>query len=202
MWEFVSRVLKDPGRILVGMDALIDRKRAELRGNPEREAKAWLERLAEVDRERRGYLKLAATGRMSEEELDEALAELQETRRTAILSTIDPGPPGRVLSSLYPVVTIGLARVYLHERIERLQQIGIAICLSSVVAISGVAGGGFAEINRHEAEQQQVGAEERAQAVASISTSRHLSSEAVVSDGGEDQNAKSAASGQEMEDHR
>jgi hypothetical protein len=202
MWEFVSRVLKDPGRILVGMDALIDRKRAELRGNPEREAKAWLERLAEVDRERRGYLKLAATGRMSEEELDEALAELQETRRTAILSTIDPGPPGRVLSSLYPVVTIGLARVYLHERIERLQQIGIAICLSSVVAISGVAGGGFAEINRHEAEQQQVGAEERAQAVASISTSRHLSSEAVVSEGGEDQNAKSAASGQEMEDHR
>ena len=83
MWGFVSRVMKDPGRILVGMDALIERKRSELRGDPEREAKAWLERLVEVDTERRGYLKLAATGRMSEEELDEALADLEETRRTA-----------------------------------------------------------------------------------------------------------------------
>jgi hypothetical protein len=83
MWDFVSTVLKDPGRILVGMDALIERKRAELRGDPEREARAWLERLAEMDQERRGYLKLAATGRMSEEELDEILADLEETRRTA-----------------------------------------------------------------------------------------------------------------------
>ena len=65
------------------MDTLIERKRAELRGDPNCEAKAWLERLAEVDNERRGYLKLAATGRMSEEELDEALADLAETRRTA-----------------------------------------------------------------------------------------------------------------------
>ena len=81
MWEFVSRVLKDPDRILAGMDVLIEQKRAELRGDPEREAKAWLERLAEVDQERRGYLKLAAKGHMSEEELDEALADLEETRR-------------------------------------------------------------------------------------------------------------------------
>lgn len=42
-----------------------------------------------------------------------------------------------VLSSLYPVVTIGLARVYLHERIGGLQQIGIATVLCGVVAISG-----------------------------------------------------------------
>jgi len=83
MWAFVSKILKDPGRILAGIDALIERKRAELRGDPKREAKAWLERIAEVDQERRGYLKLAATGRMSEEELDEALADLEVTRRTA-----------------------------------------------------------------------------------------------------------------------
>ena len=59
-----------------------------------------------------------------------------------------------VLSSLYPVVTIGLARVYLRERIERLRQVGIAMCLGGVVAISGASGGGFAEIGPHEAEQQ------------------------------------------------
>jgi site-specific DNA recombinase len=83
MWEFVSRAMKNPERILVGMDALIKQKRAELRGNPDREAKAWLDRLVEVDKERRGYLRLAAKGRMTERELDEVLADLEETRRMA-----------------------------------------------------------------------------------------------------------------------
>ena len=106
-----------------------------------------------------------------------------------------------VLSSLYPVVTIGLARVYLRERIERLRQIGIAMCLGGVVAISGASGGGFAEIDPHEVEQQKVSAAESVQTLAEIRTLGRLSSEAVISDGGVDQNVKSAASGQEMEDH-
>jgi uncharacterized membrane protein len=41
-----------------------------------------------------------------------------------------------VLSTLYPVVTIALARLYLKERIERIQQIGIAVVLCGVVAIA------------------------------------------------------------------
>lgn len=41
-----------------------------------------------------------------------------------------------VLSSLYPLVTIGLARCYLHERLEPLQQIGIAICSCGIVAVA------------------------------------------------------------------
>lgn len=41
-----------------------------------------------------------------------------------------------VLSSLYPVVTIALAYVYLHERIEPLQRIGIVVTLGGVVVIS------------------------------------------------------------------
>jgi multidrug resistance efflux pump len=65
------------------MDALIEQKRGEIRENPEQESKAWLERLAEVDQERRGYLRLAAKGHMSEDELDETLTELEETRRMA-----------------------------------------------------------------------------------------------------------------------
>ncbi len=39
--------------------------------------------LAESDQERRGYLRLAAQGRITDAELDTALAELQETRETA-----------------------------------------------------------------------------------------------------------------------
>jgi hypothetical protein len=36
---------------------------------------AWLEELAEVEQERRGYLRLAAKGRMTDAELDRALGE-------------------------------------------------------------------------------------------------------------------------------
>jgi drug/metabolite transporter (DMT)-like permease len=41
-----------------------------------------------------------------------------------------------VLSSLYPVVTIALARAYLHERIAQRQRYGIAAALAGVTAIS------------------------------------------------------------------
>jgi drug/metabolite transporter (DMT)-like permease len=41
-----------------------------------------------------------------------------------------------VLSSLYPVVTIVLARVYLHERLRPLQQLGVAVTLLGALAIS------------------------------------------------------------------
>jgi drug/metabolite transporter (DMT)-like permease len=40
------------------------------------------------------------------------------------------------LSTLYPIVTIALARVYLRERVEPRQRVGIALSLSGVVAIS------------------------------------------------------------------
>lgn len=41
-----------------------------------------------------------------------------------------------VLSTLYPVVTIALARFFLGERLDRLQQVGIAAVICGVVAIS------------------------------------------------------------------
>jgi drug/metabolite transporter (DMT)-like permease len=40
------------------------------------------------------------------------------------------------LSTLYPIVTIALARMYLSERVEPRQQLGIGLSLSGVVAIS------------------------------------------------------------------
>ena len=41
-----------------------------------------------------------------------------------------------VLSSLYPVVTIFLARTFLHERIARWQQVGVVATLAGVLLIS------------------------------------------------------------------
>ncbi len=62
---------------------MIELEREGTRGNPEREAKAWLEKLAEVDQERRGYLRLAAKGHITDADLDRELAELEETRKSA-----------------------------------------------------------------------------------------------------------------------
>ncbi len=83
VWDLISGLLKDPERLRAGLEAMIEAERAALRGDPAREIKAWSEKLAEIDQERRGYLRLAAKGHMSDEELDDALAELENTRKTA-----------------------------------------------------------------------------------------------------------------------
>jgi hypothetical protein len=83
VWELVSGLMTDPEQLRADLERMIELERDRLRGDPSRETKAWLEKLAEVDRERRGYQRLAATGHMAEKELDEALAELDETRKTA-----------------------------------------------------------------------------------------------------------------------
>ena len=46
-------------------------------------AKHWAEKLSGVDEERRGFLRLAARRRITDEELDAALATLEETRHAA-----------------------------------------------------------------------------------------------------------------------
>jgi hypothetical protein len=84
VWDFVSGLLKDPARLKVGLEKRVEEERLKgTRGDPDREAKAWLDKLTEAENERRGYLRLAAKGHMRDEELDNALAELEETRVVA-----------------------------------------------------------------------------------------------------------------------
>jgi hypothetical protein len=80
VWDFVSGLLKDPIRLEVGPEKRVEEERQKgTRGDPDREARAWLDKLTEAEHERRGYLRLAAKGRMRDEELDRALAGLEET---------------------------------------------------------------------------------------------------------------------------
>jgi site-specific DNA recombinase len=81
VWSFVSGLLKDPDRIRAGMERLIDEERANGYGDPERESRAWVEKLAECDRLRKAYQQQQAAGLMTLEELGTMLKELEETRR-------------------------------------------------------------------------------------------------------------------------
>ncbi|MDQ3304261.1 MAG: zinc ribbon domain-containing protein, partial [Actinomycetota bacterium] len=83
IWELVSDLMKNPEQLREDLERMIDLEREGTRGDPEREAKAWLEKLTEADQERRGYLRLAAKGRMTDDDLDRALVEIEETRETA-----------------------------------------------------------------------------------------------------------------------
>ncbi len=83
VWDLIAALLEEPERLRVGLEELIEQERACMRANPDREAAAWLERLSEVEHERRGYLRLAAKGHMGDEDLAEALGELEDARKTA-----------------------------------------------------------------------------------------------------------------------
>ncbi|MGI9122896.1 MAG: hypothetical protein ACR2FR_08465, partial [Rubrobacter sp.] len=83
VWEFVRGILLDPAELRSDLDLAIELEKEGRYGDPEAEAKHWLEKLSEIDEERRGFLRLAAKGRITDEELDEELAALDETRRTA-----------------------------------------------------------------------------------------------------------------------
>jgi len=83
IWEFVCSLLTHPVQLRADLDAMIEEERKAMRGDPGREANAWLDKLAEGEAERRGYWRLAAKGHMTDEELDEALSELDESRKTA-----------------------------------------------------------------------------------------------------------------------
>ena len=86
IWGLVSDLMQHPERLRKDLEGMIELEREGRRGDPERETKAWLEKIAEMDQERRGWLRLAAKGgptAPTDEELSEGLAELEETRRTA-----------------------------------------------------------------------------------------------------------------------
>jgi drug/metabolite transporter (DMT)-like permease len=63
------------------------------------------------------------------------LSALEASANVTMITAIRFGPlaVASVLGSLYPVVTILLARVVLHERVRALQRLGIGLALVAVV---------------------------------------------------------------------
>jgi len=83
IWGFVSGLIPEPGRLRRGLEAMIEEEERGSRGDPDREAKVWHEKLQEAERMRSGYQDLAARGLLTYEELGEKLAALEETRSLA-----------------------------------------------------------------------------------------------------------------------
>jgi len=83
VWHFVSELLKDPEKVRVGMNRLIERERIDRTNGPQREAKAWTEKIAECHRLRSAYQDQQATGHMTLDELGGKLKELDRTRELA-----------------------------------------------------------------------------------------------------------------------
>ena len=84
MWKLVTDTLKDPTQLRADLDTMVEQERSIRRGgNPEREAKAWLQKLAELDRKRSAYQDQQAEGLITLNELRAKLAVVEESRKTA-----------------------------------------------------------------------------------------------------------------------
>lgn len=83
VWEKVSGLLKDPERLRIGLQAMIERNRKQLKGNPTQEAAAWLKKQDAWTRKRAAYQDQQAAGLMTLDELATRLSELEEARQIA-----------------------------------------------------------------------------------------------------------------------
>lgn len=81
VWGKIYAHMMSPETLREDLERAIDLKRREMRGDPEREVKAWLDKLAEADKLRAGYQEQAARGLMTLDELATRLSELEETRQ-------------------------------------------------------------------------------------------------------------------------
>jgi hypothetical protein len=79
--QYHRNLLSDPQAIVEGLDKRIEQERLRLRTDPAREEMALLNRRGALEEERRGYLRQNARGVISDAELDEYLAGIEERRQ-------------------------------------------------------------------------------------------------------------------------
>jgi len=83
VWQYVRALMANPEELRADLERMIEIKRKETRGDPEREAKAWLDRLADVGRQRARTQDMAIQGLLDYDELRVKLAGLEEAREAA-----------------------------------------------------------------------------------------------------------------------
>ena len=82
VWNYVSGVMKNTEQLRADLDRMIELERTGTRGDPSKEARLWVEKLAEVERKRAKYQEAFAADAVTLPELNAYLAQLDETRKT------------------------------------------------------------------------------------------------------------------------
>ena len=83
VWNYVSGVMKNPEELRADLDRMIELERRGTRGDPSKETRIWVEKLAEVDRKRSKYQEAFAADAVTLPELKAYLSQLDKTRKTA-----------------------------------------------------------------------------------------------------------------------
>jgi len=83
VWEDLSALLKDPERLRIGIERMIEEQRAALRQDPTHEVRHWHGELEKTERMRSAYLDQQAEGIVSMSELKGKLVTLDERRTVA-----------------------------------------------------------------------------------------------------------------------
>jgi Recombinase zinc beta ribbon domain len=82
-WAKLSELLKDPERLRIGVDRMMEERKGALREDPAHVSKHWRGELEKIERMRSGYLDQQAEGLITMAELKGKLAALDERRSVA-----------------------------------------------------------------------------------------------------------------------
>jgi hypothetical protein len=93
VWRWISGLLANPDKVRAGIEAMIDQEREGAYRDPNRESRAWQEKLAEADRMRSNHQEMAVKGFMIFTESRGRLEELENTRTTATREFTNPSAP-------------------------------------------------------------------------------------------------------------
>jgi site-specific DNA recombinase len=83
VWEKLSNLLKDPERLRIGIERMIEDEKKAMRHDPTSELQYWYGELEKIERMRSGYLDQQAEGLISMSELKGKLAAIDERRSVA-----------------------------------------------------------------------------------------------------------------------
>jgi hypothetical protein len=154
VWDLVSGLLKDPERLREGLERMIEEERKGVRGDPEREARMWLEKIAEADRKRGDFHDTAAEGLITFDELREKLADLEEIREVARneLEGLEESQArlrdlernaDTILERYVGIVPEALDRLSPEERhrVYKMLRLAVKVRPEGILEVSGVFGG-------------------------------------------------------------
>ena len=94
MWELVCDLLTEPEQLQRDLEKMIEQEQRGERGDPDREAKVWLQKISEVGRMRGNYQEMAARGLITLRDCPKSLGSTPSVAlQTTVKALLDPFRP-------------------------------------------------------------------------------------------------------------